>query len=126
MGYSGTKKFTIINERNETITKFRLTHFMNGDHEKQNKVVTRDEFKADEKFESSFESVSGRDDHWFIQFETLEGGCKMTKAKTANMAKDKDEFKIRITIDEMIVEWKKGDAYDSEKTDIKRVSKVMD
>ncbi len=127
MGYSGTKKFTIINERNEDVTNFRLTHFMNGEgNEKKNKVVTKDVFKSDDRFESTFESVSGKDDHWFVQFETLVGGCKMTNALVANMAKDKDEFKIRITIDEMKVEWKKGTKFDSKGKEIKRVSQVMD
>jgi hypothetical protein len=126
MGFTGAKTFTIINDRNETITEFRLTHFMDGDHEKKNKVVTRVKFKAGEEFDEEFYSVSGEDDRWFIQFETLVGGCKMTKSMIANMAEDKDEFKIRITIDEMEVEWKKGEEFDSKKTDIKRVSKIMD
>jgi len=127
MGYSGEKKFTIYNDRNEDILQFRLTHFMNGeDNEVKNKVVTKDVFKNNESFAEIFESVSGRDDQWFIQFNTLEKGCKMTKSLTANMGKEKDDFKIRIEFDSLVITWSEKGKTSSKKIDIKRVSKIMD
>jgi len=100
---------------------------MNGeDNEVKNKVVTKDVFKNNESFAEIFESVSGRDDQWFIQFNTLEKGCKMTKSLTANMGKEKDDFKIRIEFDSLVITWSEKGKTSSKKIDIKRVSKIMD
>ncbi|WP_196888856.1 hypothetical protein [Aureivirga sp. CE67] len=106
MNYSGTKKFEIVNQSTTNIANFRLTHFLSEECvESTNKVVTKPIFEKNESIMTNFEAVNGKEDLWFVQFDTPDGDNKMTKALKCNMREKGSDYRIIITNSELIIEW---------------------